>query len=395
MATPSMQPSFTVRVNGLISDPAFHKYAAITGEPNIFSIVGQSRYERWHSAFWGWLLDPNGSHGIGDYALSRMLLALFTERSVKPKSWSAMQDAALARVDFDGIEVRPNEYNHAEVIIDVGKLDIYITGKVTYGDGNSKGLNIIIEMKVDTKTRSDQSKKYADWLMTNHPGDTNLLVYVLPSREMGSTPDSTVGDSRWFCIDFQTLHDEVLLPILDHHGLDPKVKPFVIQYVGNLRIPYKGSKMAMTEEEKRLARALYDKYSDVFDSLSEALRSEGIEFEVEPSDGPSTRGAGRIAVKIEGKLVEGNSVGELFKACLKYLVDSGAVKKMALPWGTGTKRYFIAKGPNPQHPNGRDFFAPVEYENYVLESHMDRARSIKVLEDLCNHLEVSFALVEV
>ena len=79
---------------------------------------------------------------------------------------------------------------------------------------------------------------------------------------------------------------------------------------------------------------------------------------------------------------------------LNIFVDSGAVKKMVLPWGSGRQRYIITNDSNPQHPNKRDFFNPVEYKGYVLESNMDRARSIRVLESLCNHLKLKFSLVE-
>jgi hypothetical protein len=298
-------------------------------------------------------------------------------------------------VGLDGIEVRPNEWDHAEVTVDPGRLDILIAALITYGDGSTRDLNALIEMKVDSRIRRDQSTHYADWLLSSHPEDVNLLIYILPPQELRSTSEATVGDPRWFCVDFQLLHDNILLPTLDHHALDPKVGTLILQYVQNLRIPHRGTKMAITAEERKLARELYEKYGDVFDGIAEALQAEGIDYDLEVAPAQRQgRASGRLAVDIEGGQFEGNSVGELFRACLEYLVESGAIRRMALPWGTGTKRYIIARGPNPQHPNGRDFFAPVEYGGYVLESHMERARSIKILADLCEHLELRFAPIE-
>ena len=94
-------------------DPAFQRFAALTSEPNFFSVVGQSRFERWHSAFWGWLFDPAGSHSLDDYVLNRVLISLFAERCLKPKNFEDFRNLILTRVDFRNISVHPNEYDSA------------------------------------------------------------------------------------------------------------------------------------------------------------------------------------------------------------------------------------------------------------------------------------------
>ncbi|MEI2691136.1 MAG: hypothetical protein V9H69_16070 [Anaerolineae bacterium] len=59
-----------------------------------------------------------------------------------------------------------------------------------------------------------------------------------------------MGDERWYCLDYQLLNDKLLLPLLDHPSLNDKVKPFIVQYVKNLKIRHKGVKMAITNEDK-------------------------------------------------------------------------------------------------------------------------------------------------
>jgi len=393
-----MTNNFTIKFLNLISDPLFINYRNIIDEPNIFKIVGRTHFERWHTCFWGWLLDSQGSHSLDEYILNKLLLSLLDESCIKPSS-SINSDlsAILTSIEYSNLETRPNENDHHEVSIsNVGRFDIFINGDVSYGNSIHKKINILIEMKIDTKTRGDQSKKYADWLHKNHPNAFNLLIYILPTAQLGSSPEATVGDPRWFCLDFQLLHDKLLLPVLDHPNLSAKVKPFIIQYAKNLKIPYRGLKMAITDEEKQIARELYEQYSIVFDSIYEALQTEGIgEFDIQDSPKVSNRGSGRISVRIGKKEFEGNSVTELFSSVLKNIVDSKVVEKMALPWGTGRARYIISNDSEPQHPNGRTFFTPVSYKGYTLEAHMDRNRSIKVLEDLCKKLNLSFELVEV
>jgi hypothetical protein len=390
------------RLLNLVSDPNFVWFSNVTDEPNIFKIVGRTHTERWHSNFWGWLLDPNGSHSLNDYIINRLLLALLDDRCVKPISdvQKRLSDI-LSTVKFFNVKVKPNEYDNREKNkSNVGRFDIYVKGDIEEVDSNSPllNINIIIEMKISTKTRANQSKKYADSLMKSYPNDFNLLIYILPTQQLGSTPEATVGDERWFCLDYQLLHDKVLLPTLDHPNLNEKVRQFIIQYVKNLRIPYKGLKMAITDEEKRIAKTLHDKYESEFDAIYEALQANGIEKyeDYQELTKASSRSSGRIAVKIGGNEFEGNSVADLFANVLKYIVDNGEVEKLVFPVeGSGRSRYIMSNEADPTHPNGKSFFYPVSYEGYTLEAHMSRNRSIKVLDDLCKELELKFELVEV
>ena len=42
-------------------------------EFNVFEVLGVEKSETRHSAFWAWLLDPKGNHGLGEYFLRRFL----------------------------------------------------------------------------------------------------------------------------------------------------------------------------------------------------------------------------------------------------------------------------------------------------------------------------------
>jgi len=263
--------SFTQRLLNLISEPEFIKFENILGEPNFFRIVGRSHYERWHSSFFGWLLDTNGSHLLSDYVLRRFLLLLLDEKCLRAADHSEFfLTNTLPVVDFAAIEVTPNEYLSTETSISgVGRFDIFLTANYADEFGNAGNLNIIFELKIDSIPDGNQSTKYADWLLENHPNDVDFLIYMTPNL-LGSSK-ATVGDDRWYCLDYQLLNDKLLIPLLDHPSLNEKVKPFIIQYIKNLKTRYRGIKMAITNEEKRLALALYEKYSDVFDSIYDAL----------------------------------------------------------------------------------------------------------------------------
>jgi hypothetical protein len=387
--------NFTQRLLNLISEPEFIKCENILSEPNFFKIVGRAHYERWHSSFFGWLLDINGSHLLSDYVLRRFLLLLLNENCLKPAECSEkFLINILPMVEFQEIQVSPNENISVETSVSgIGRFDIYLTAKYSDYNGDLGNLNIIFELKIDSKPNGQQSTKYANWLFVNHPKDVNFLIYVTPRLLNNSR--STVGDERWYCLDYQLLNDKLLIPLLDHPNLNEKVKPFIIQYTKNLKTRYKGIKMAITNEEKRLALALYEKYNDVFDSIYDALVSTGA-IDYSTSDIVDTKGRimGRLAAKIDDKVFSNDTVRLLFEDILKFLVDKDYILKLPLPWGSSKNRYIITNEKEPIHPNGRRFFYPVTYNGYALESHYARDRALKVLGALCEKLEIEFEVIE-
>jgi PD-(D/E)XK nuclease superfamily len=390
----SRQEPFSQRLLGLVSDPAFIKFINIQTEPNIFRIVGRVHYERWHSAFWGWLLDAQGSHLLGNYVFTRILYLLFDARCLQGDNRNRrfLLDN-MPTIEFSDIEVTPNENIPTETSIKgVGRFDIFLTANYQTRVALRGRMNVLFELKIDSPTDGNQSAKYADWINHNHQDDLNLVIYFVPS--LLSDSKATVGDARWFCMDYQLLNDKVLIPLLDHPTLNEKVKPFIIQYIKNLNFRYRGVKMAITGEEKRLAVDLYDRYSDVFDSIYDALMSAGV-IDYTTSDSPKGRASGKLAVKINGVLFVQETLRELFKEVLVSLVDNDHVAKLPMPWGNTTRRFIITNQRPPIHPNGRPFFSPEEYKGYTLEAHYARDRGLKVLDDLCRKLELSFETVEV
>lgn len=395
MARRKKPASFIERLLNLISEPQFIKFENILSEPNFFKIVGRTHYERWHSSFIGWLLDAGGSHLVGEYTLKRFLMLLLDESCLKAKNHA--EDfllKVLPTAEFSEIEVTPNEHFSTETSISgVGRFDIFLTAKYSDNFGNNGILNIIFELKIDSKPNGEQSRKYSDWILENHKENENFLIYLTPHLLHDSK--STVGDERWYCLNYQLLNDKLLIPLLDHPNLNEKVKPFIIQYVKNLKNRYKGIKMAITNEEKSLALALYEKYSDVFDSIYDALVSTGtIDFSTSDMEMSKGRATGRLAVKIDGKVFSENTIRHLFQRVLKFIVEKGHIQKLPLPWGTSSKRYIVTNEEPAKHPNDRDFFYPVKYQGYTIESHYSRDRGLKVLSDLCEKLELDFEFIE-
>ncbi len=390
-----MSSQFSQRLLNLITEPYFVRYENLLREPNFFTIVGRSHYERWHTAFWGWLLDVNGSHLLGEYTLRRLLALLVDDSCHKSSLHSEgflLHTIPLA--SLDDVQVWPNEFVPVETSVrNVGRFDVFLS--FSYGTVSSSWgrANMLLELKIDSRPDAEQSRRYADWLLDQHPADANLLIYLTPQLARDSR--STVGDERWYCLNYQLLNDKLLLPLLDHPRLNDKVRPFIVQYVKNLRTRNRGIKMAITDEEKRLALALYDKYSDVFDSIYDALVSAGvIDASTADVSSPKGRASGRLSVRIDDQVIQGENVRSLFDHVLHFLVQNGYVLRLPMPWGISSQRYIITNEEPPLHPNGRPFFYPVKHQGYTLESHYARDRALRVLTDLCSKLELRFEAIE-
>jgi hypothetical protein len=152
--------------------------------------------------------------------------------------------------------------------------------------------------------------------------------------------------------------------------------------------------MAITEEEKRLSLDLYEKYKDVFDSIYDAL-FEANAIDYSTTDLSKGRKSGRLAIRFDNRVFEGDMVKTLFKNILEYIVDSKIIDRIPLPWGTGTARYIVTNEEPPIHPNGNDFFTPIRYKGYTIETHYARERAISVLDNLSKKLEINFEQIEV
>ena len=61
----------------LINDKRFDELELGLNKPNLFEILRITRTEIRHSNFLSWLLDPKGSHGLGDIFLTRFVRKIF------------------------------------------------------------------------------------------------------------------------------------------------------------------------------------------------------------------------------------------------------------------------------------------------------------------------------
>lgn len=409
-----MTPPLHQLVAELISDPDFLQLQRLEEQPNIFAAVGQTFTERWHSGFLGWLLNPSGSHGLGDFPLLQFLVALVG--GAQPPSASQtticspqeLADLATS-LDLSRALVLPNERQGSEMKLgDYGRIDVYVEvePETDADDGPSARFIALVEVKVKASIANSQEAKYPAWLEAKQAAAAEsdseapirgICVFLCPTDQLGDSSEETIGDPRWYCIDFQLLHDRVLVPCLEHRDLSETMRPLLEHYVWNLRSAVKGEKLAVTAEETELARRICAKHAKTFKLLAEIIRTDEDQGDVAAdleamTERPTSSRTGQSPLSVEledGTKIYGLYVRSFFLAAFKLLDDRGLLGKVEIPFSIGGRnRWFLNS--EPIHRGGQDFTRALQYEPtsagvdpFYFEVNSDRPGAIKAVKKLC------------
>lgn len=105
---------------------------------------------------------------------------------------------------------------------------------------------------------------------------------------------------------------------------------------------------------------------------------------------PRERGA---VVELNGQEISATTVPDLCTKVMEFIYSKGLwddFENLA-PYTTSTKRYLFAK--SPKHPQGNDFFVPLQYRNIYMEAHKNYETTIKQLGRLLSQLGITFKYV--
>src|SRR5947209_5566009 len=145
------------QILALIHDPQFAEFELEQEAPSIFNAVGRTHTETWHSALLGWLLDPNSSHQLGSFPLTRLILLLGIQDTLKVEERGVDLNELLAKGDFSKTRVRPNEREPIEVTVGRVRFDVF-ADNITLE--SYKEIQVIIEAKVKAPIKHAQCQEY-------------------------------------------------------------------------------------------------------------------------------------------------------------------------------------------------------------------------------------------
>ncbi len=238
------------QVEEMIASRQFQQLKYFQEKTNVFTIVGQTHTEHWHSSFISWLLDPNSSLCLGHYPLVRLLTLYMIKSETSDFTLKTVFKLNLDNIHFE------TEKTFYTANGNKRSIDIY---------GESDELILVIENKVKARENMNgsdvgQTKDYRDYVEQHKKsGQRVICLFITPD------PKQKAYDSSYTQITYQELYNYVIAKCIEHPQLNKDGKYLLEQYANNLREPVHGSPMALVNTV--LCNEIYDLHTDVLDEI--------------------------------------------------------------------------------------------------------------------------------
>ena len=165
------------QIEQITTDSRFQRLKYLQEKKNIFTIVGQTHTEHWHSSFISWLLDPHSSMCLGHYALARLLNIYL----------SKAKDSDFTLKELYGFDLNQVHFQTEKTFILQGtkkrSIDVY---------GESEELIIVIENKVKAAENFNgsevgQTQDYYDYIERHKKeGQRSFYFFITPSPKQNA-----------------------------------------------------------------------------------------------------------------------------------------------------------------------------------------------------------------
>ncbi len=322
---------FSAELLALEADPAFVALQQQLTRTNAFRILGTTFTERWHSQFWGWLLDPRGSHGQGGFALKRLLPMLarpdgsfegvwLDPQGPDGEGWAPLPGSPPPFGAGDALRLRirgsfcaPAEQSgFAEIGLrmeGVSEKDSRLDGLIALdlaADDVELTLLLILEFKVKDTYKSEQLTRYSRWLhVAPNPSaignkDPSLRQRLARLHGAGERPLLALGcfinmnspdpkvernpapgklTPAWSAVTYTDLIRQVLEPMSRQPGLDVASQGLIRNYIDNASHPESPIMNEAAQAQRELVLQFLAAHRNVFDVIIQVMAEEGQEDE--------------------------------------------------------------------------------------------------------------------
>ncbi len=292
----------------LLNDVDFDRVDLELQNANIFQILNISRAEIRHSNFLSWLLNPNGSHGLGKLFLTKFLREIATSEIAQD-----LDEFDIEALNFTTVEVR-RECQNIDLLIIFDKLVI------------------CVENKIDSQDHSNQLTTYRTKIQQDFPNYKKVFVYLTPH---GQAPKSI--EERKFYTPFSYEHVIEHLEKLMHifgNSLNLQVHQYLSDYLTTLK-----RELMKTDTLNDLAVKLYKNHKYLFDFVFESKADMGselypiFEHKVKKSGwivGSKNKGYVRFLTEALDPIIPKKGQGWPLKECFLFEIDFLWLKKRAV-----------------------------------------------------------------
>jgi len=224
------------KYDNLLNDEDFDRLELGLKNPNIFEILRISKNEIRHSNFLSWLLDPKGSHKLGDIFLKRFLREVFSSDKFN---------------DIDQVDVESLNLNKVEILREWKNIDVLI---------KLENVIVCIENKVLSSEHSNQLSRYKKIIETEFPNYKQTFVYLNPEG-ISSIEES----ENYHPISYELIIDS-LTRIISIYGesLNSQVVNYIKDYITIIK-----RELMSTDKLTLLSKKIYNNHKELFDFIIE------------------------------------------------------------------------------------------------------------------------------
>jgi hypothetical protein len=256
------------QIENLVTDSRFQELKYGQEKTNVFTIVGQTHTEHWHSSFISWLLDAHSSMRLGHFPLAR-LLTLYMIKN--PECGFTLRDIHNWNLD----DVKFQTEKDASSGKKKRSIDVY---------GESEELILVIENKVNARenyNNSDtgQTQDYYDYV-ESHKTDKQRTLYFFITADQRQHPYS----DKYVQITYQEMYDSIIAKCIEHPQISEDGKYLLEQYAANLRETIHNSNSPMALVNINLCKSIYEDYTEELDEIfSSVENTESLKASNEPA----------------------------------------------------------------------------------------------------------------
>lgn len=226
------------RFSGLVNDEDFDLLDLKLKNANIFSILGIERMEIRHSNFLAWLLDSDGTHGLGPLFLKRFLRDIFLLDNPESINEIGLKDASTR-----SISVR-REWRNIDILL------------------IADDLVVCIENKVDSSDSQRQLARYRKVVEKNFPAHRKAFVYLTPD---GRDPGDDIEQANYINYSYKQVAGHLnRIMTLHRESMIPSISTYIGDYLDNLH-----TNLMKDSSLNLLAQQLYQSHKEVLDFIFE------------------------------------------------------------------------------------------------------------------------------
>lgn len=220
----------------LVNDIEFDQLELLNNEQTFFEIIGASKTEIRHSNFLAWLLNPDGSHGLGEAFLKRFIREIVADNRA---------------IGVSEIEVEQLDFNNVKVLREWSNIDILI---------EFEELVFVIENKVLSKEHSNQLTRYREIAENEFASKKCVYGFLTPTGD-----DAMEENETYVAIGYDKVVSIIeRIVIVKGNFIGANVKVYINDYLKTLK-----KRVMETDESVDLARSIYKNHKDLLDFIFE------------------------------------------------------------------------------------------------------------------------------